>query len=186
MIKDIFDYLYYISEFIFNQIPILAELYIRFHTPSVKKEIKLFHLKRSDNIMHIGCGAIPYTCIIIANEVQACVLGIDKKFKAVDKAAAFIKKYKVSDMIKIETGDGKIYDISGFDVVIISYGIDHQDLVLRHVFNSMRDGGRIILRSSTAKKNKYIDTVVKKFSICNIRLLLTQESFLIVKKKNQK
>lgn len=185
MIKDIFVYLYFIFEFLFSQIPILAELYIRFHTPSVKKEIMLFHLTKSDNIVHIGCGAIPYTCIIIADEVQACVLGIDNKNKVVDKAVAFVKKYNVSDMIKIERGDGKIYDISDFDVVIISYGIDNQDLVLRHVFNSIKDGGRIILRRSTKKKIKYIDTIVKEFSICKIRLLLTQESVLIVK-KNQK
>ena len=185
MIKEILNYLYYTYEFHFNHIPILAEFYIRFHTPSVKKEIRLFHLTKSDKIVHIGCGTIPYTAIVIANEVQACVLGIDNRSKVVDKAAAFLKKYKALDSIKIEIGEGTLYDVSGFDVVIISYGIDHQDLVLRHVFDSMKDGGRIILRRSTAKKNKYIDSIVKKFSFCNIRLLLTQESILIVK-KNQK
>jgi len=182
MLKEIFDSLYYIIEYLFNRITILAEFYIRFHAPSVKKEIKLFHLTKSDKIVHIGCGAIPYTCIVIANEIQASVLGIDNKFKVVNKADSIVKKYKVSDIVKIERGDGKIYDVSSFDVVIISYGIDHPDLVLRHVFDLVKDGTRIILRKSTKTINDMMNSIVKEFSVDRVRLLLTQESLLIIKK----
>ncbi|MCK5031862.1 MAG: hypothetical protein KAR64_10385, partial [Thermoplasmatales archaeon] len=60
--------------------------------------------------------------------------------------------------------------------------VDGQDLVLRHIIDSMKNGARLILRRSTTECNSYIDSIVKEFSICSIRLLLTQESVLIVKR----
>ena len=182
MIKKFLDYLYYIFEILSNYIPFFAELYIKYHSPSVKKEIEMSRLSQSDKVLHIGCGAIPYTSIVIAREINTDIVGIDHKPRIVKVANDYIKRYNLSDMIRIERGNGKTYDVSDFDVVIISYGIIDQDLVLRHVTDSMKDGARIILRRSTAEKDDYIDSVVNEFSVSSIRLLLTQKSVLIVKK----
>ncbi|MHA1193000.1 MAG: class I SAM-dependent methyltransferase [Promethearchaeota archaeon] len=182
MIKKFLDYLYYSFEIFSNYIPFLAKLYIKFHAPSVKKEIKMLNLSSSDRILHIGCGAIPYTSIGISREIDAEIVGIDCNPRVVDIATDYLKRYNLSNMVKIEIGDGKTYSISGFDVIILSYGIDGQDLVLRHAIDSMKKGARIILRRFTTERDNYIDSIVKEFSVCSIKLLLTQESILIVKK----
>jgi precorrin-6B methylase 2 len=159
-------------------------LYIKIHEPSIKKEIEMSKLSQSDKILHIGCGAIPYTLIVIVKEIGVSVLGIDYKSRIVDLANNYLKRFNLSDMIRIETGEGQKYDASGFNVVIISYGIEIQEVVLHHILDSVKDGTRIILRRSTLKKNDYIDSIVKKYSTDSLKLLLTQESILLVKKNN--
>ena len=182
MIKKFLDYLYYVYEFLYQYIPFSSWSYIRFHQPSVKKEIGMFQLSQSDKVLHIGCGAIPYTSIVIARETNVQVLGIDNNSRIVDLATSYLKRHNLADKVRIEMGDGQNYDVSSFDVIIISYGVADQDLVLRNVLEAAKDEARIILRKSTAKKNDYIDSIVKDLSTCSLRLLLTQESILIVKK----
>lgn len=182
MIKKLLDYLYYIYEILYQHVPFFLLIYIKIHEPSVKKEIEMIQLSQSDRVLHIGCGAIPYTSMVIARETGAHIVGIDYKSRIVDLANSYIKRKNLLNMIRIELGDGQNYDASGFNVVIISYGIDVQDLVLRHVLESVKDGTRIILRKSRAKKNDNINSIVKGFSTDSLRLLLTQESVLIIKK----
>jgi len=182
MIKKFLDHLYYTSEIFSNYVPFFSKLYIKFHESSVKKEIEMSNLSSSDRILHIGCGAIPYTSLVLSREINSKIVGIDCNPHVVDIANDYLKRYNLSNMIKIEMGDGKTYDVSGFDSIILSYGVDGQDLVLRHVIDSMKNGARLILRRSTTERNSYIDSIVKEFSICSIRLLLTQESVLIVKR----
>jgi protein-L-isoaspartate O-methyltransferase len=157
-------------------------MYIRYHKNAVKKEINCLHLSRSDRVLHIGCGAIPYTSIIIAQEIKAYVVGIDNKSIIVNLAKEFIKKNHLLNIVSIELGDGQNVDVSNFDVIIISYGVVNQDLVLKHVYESLDKNARIILRKSKTDKNKYINLIINKFSTHQIQLLLTQESVLIVKK----
>ena len=182
MIKEVLDHLYYTFEIISNNIPFIAKLYIKFHKFSVKKEIEMLNLSPSNKILHIGCGAIPYTSIILSREVNSKIVCIDYNPHVVGIANDYLKRYNLSNMIKIEMGDGKIYNVSGFDNIILSYGIDDQDLVLKHVIDSMKNGARLILRRSTTEHNSYTDSIVREFSVYSIRLLLTQESVLIVKK----
>jgi len=182
MIKEVLDHLYCTFEIFSNNIPFFAKLYIKFHKSSVKKEIEMLNLLSSDKILHIGCGAIPYTSIVLSREVNSKIVGIDYNPHVVGIANDYLKRYNLSNMIKIEIGDGKIYNVSGFDSIILSYGVDGQDLVLKHVIDSMKNGARLILRRSTTEHNSYIDSIVKEFSVCSIRLLLTQESVLIVKR----
>ena len=186
MIKTFLDYLYFTFEIFCYHIPFFAKLFIKIHSPSVKKEIEMSNLSSSDKILHIGCGAIPYTTIVISKETDAKIVGIDKESRIVNIATDFVRKYNISDIVKIEIGNGKTHNVSDFDVIILSYGIDRQDLVLKHVFNSVKKGSRILLRRSISKKEDYIDSIVKNYSVNRTRLLLTQESVLIVKKDQKK
>ncbi len=181
MLKKILDKLYYIYEIISINISFFAILYLKFHKPSVKKEIQMAGLKKQDKILHIGCGAIPYTSIILTNELDTSIVGIDIHQNVVDKASDFLKKLKKSNKILIKVGDGKNFDISSFNVIILSYGIKRQDLVLKHVFESEEKGTKIILRRPITESNNYIDDIIEKYGIDKIRSLLTQESILIMK-----
>jgi precorrin-6B methylase 2 len=182
MIKRFIDSLYFLFEFFFNFFPFFTELYIKFHECSVIKEIELANISRSDKILQIGCGAIPYTSVVIARETNAKVIGIDNKQSIVNVASRCIKRYNLSNIIKIKFGDGRNYDASDFDVFIISYGVLYQDLILDHVINSMKNKARIILRRLKIKNNEYICSTFKNFLVCSIKLLLNQESILFVKK----
>jgi protein-L-isoaspartate O-methyltransferase len=183
MIKTFLDQLYYAYEVFSHYLPFFAEAYVKFHEPSVKKEIVMLQLSSSDKVLHIGCGAIPYTSIVIAREIGAQVTGIDHKLRVVMLSMHCIKQRKLLDLVAIKKEEGKTCDVSGFDVIIISYGIANQDVVLQHVLDSSKAGSRILLRRSTAKNHTALDALVKELSIDSIRVLLTQESILIVKKE---
>lgn len=182
MIKKLLDYLYSKYEILSTRVSFFAWVYIKFHERSVKKEIKMIGLSQTDNVLHIGCGAIPYTSIILSKETNAKITGIDKKPGVVDVANYHLRKHNLLDKITIEYGKGDSYDVSKFNIVIISYGISSQDVVLKHVMGSTKKGTKIILRRFAAEKNDYIDSIVKTSSVCSKRLLLTQNSILIVKK----
>jgi precorrin-6B methylase 2 len=139
-------------------------------------------ISKSDKILHIGCGAIPYSLIIISNEINAEVIGIDNQPRSINLAKKFLTKYKIYNKIHVEIESGETYNVSNFDVILISYGIGNAEMVLKNVFNNLKKDGKILLRKSLTEKNDYVDTIIKKYSIKKKRLLLTQESVLIVKK----
>ena len=66
IIKKTLDYVYYFTEILFYRIPFMAKLYIRLHTPAVKKEIALSNISESDKratissfhgmAVHLGSG----------------------------------------------------------------------------------------------------------------------------------
>ena len=84
MFKKSLDKLYYIYESIFVYISFFSFLYLKFHKPAVLKEINMLDVKKGDKILHIGCGAIPYSLIILSNETNAEeILGIDNQDKSI-------------------------------------------------------------------------------------------------------
>jgi len=182
MFKKFLDRIYYIYEIISTNISFFSFLYLKFHEPAVKKEIKMADISKSDKILHIGCGAIPYTSIIISEEHDGEITGIDNQLRSITLANKLLNRLNLSKKIHIEIGAGETYNISNFDVIIMSYGIGKPEMVLRNVFENLKKDGKIILRIPITKKNDYIDSIIQKNSIKKIGLLLTQESVLIVKK----
>lgn len=180
MIKKLLDWLYYFFELFANHNMLFTKMYIKFHTYSVKKEIEMAGLKKEDKILHIGCGSIPYTLIILSDVLKTKVVGIDNNQKVVDNARNLLKKFEKYDSIIIDKADGVKYNILSFNVIIISYGINQHDLVLKHVINSAYKKSKVIIRGSNLEKNKYIDKIVEKYYTKKIRLLLTQDSILLV------
>ena len=182
MFKKIIDWLYYFFEFFGNHNMFFAKMYIYYHKSSVLKEIKLADLKSTDRILHIGCGAIPYTSIILSEETNARIVVIDRQKKVVDHAKKFVKRLGLENKIIIQKQSGETIDISKFNVVFLSYGVIDTDGVLKNVFEKIEKNGKIILRKPVSSHNEYVDSIISKYAVDRIKLLLAQESILIVKK----
>jgi len=180
MIKKILDWLYYFFELFANHSMFFTKMFIKFHTYSVKKEIQMAGLTKKDKILHIGCGAIPYTLIVLSDVLKTKVVGIDNNQKVVNNARNLLKKFEKYDSIIVDKADGVGYNISSFNVIIISYGINSPELVLKHVIDSSYKKSKVIIRGSNLEKNEDIDKIVVKYYKNKISVLLTQESILIV------
>jgi precorrin-6B methylase 2 len=152
---------------------------MRIHEPSVKKEINMAGIHPTDNVLHIGCGAIPYSLLILSKETQAHITGIDNQTRSITSAKKFITDH---NNIHIEQASGETYDVSTYDVILISYGIGDIEAVLKNALQHLKTNGKIILRKPITETTDYIDSVIKKYSIKKLKLLLSQESFLILKK----
>jgi len=179
MFKKSLDQLYNIYEIIFTNISFFSFLYMKLHEPSVKKEINMAEIKPSDKFLHIGCGAIPYSLIIFSKETHAQITGIDNQTRSITYAKKFVADYR---NIHVEQASGETYNVSAFDVILISYGIDDIETVLKNALQHLKNNGKIILRKPMTQTTDYINSVIGKYSIKKLKLLLSQESFLIMKK----
>ena len=179
MFKKFLDQLYNIYEIIFTNISFFSFLYMKFHEPSVKKEINMAEISPSDKFLHIGCGAIPYSLIIFSKETHTQITGIDNQTRSINHAKKFIADYQ---NIRVEKASGETYDVSPFDVILISYGVGDIEAVLKNTLQNLKNNGKILLRKPITETTEYIDSVLKNYSIKKLKLLLTQESYLIMKK----
>jgi len=179
MFKKLLDKLYNIYEIIFTNISFFSFLYLKLHEPSVKKEIAMADVHPSDKVLHIGCGAIPYSLIIFSKETHAQITGIDNQSRSITSAEKYIKKYK---NIHVQKAAGETYDVSSFEIILISYGVGDIEAVLKNALEHLKNNGKIILRKPITETTDYIDSVLATYSIKKLRLLLTQESYLLVKK----
>jgi precorrin-6B methylase 2 len=180
MFKKFIDQIYNIYEKIFTNISFLSFLYMKFHEPSVKKEINMAEISQADKILHIGCGAIPYSLIIFSKETHTQITGIDNQTRSIAHAKKFIADDK---NIHVEKASGETYDVSPFDVVLISYGVGDIEAVLKNTLQHLKNNGKVILRKPITETTEYIDTVLESYSIKKIKLLLSQESYLLMKKQ---
>lgn len=184
MFKKILDHLYYQYEMMAQLIPIFAKLYIMVHRPSVIKEIEMSNLTKSDKIIQVGSGAIPYTLVIINKKLDIPVTGIDVKKEAVNKARYFIRNFNLENKINIEQGNGTRYDFSGYNFILISYGAKDTEKLLENVLRTSSENAKILFRKSTAENTDELEDILKKYRTKRKKMLLTQESILIY--KNQK
>jgi precorrin-6B methylase 2 len=138
------------------------------------------NVKPTDKVLQIGCGAIPYSLRIFSQETHAQVTGIDNQPRSIEKAKRFIGDNK---NIHLEQASGETYDVSTFDVILISYGVGDIEAVLKNTFHHLSNNGRIILRKPITESTQYIDRILKEHATAKMKLLLSQESYIIMKQK---
>ncbi|UCD14204.1 MAG: class I SAM-dependent methyltransferase [Thermoplasmatales archaeon] len=138
-----------------------------------------------NKVLFIGSGIIPYEAILIAEETKAKVVGIDNSMKTLKFAQSYINKKGLTDMIKIEYGDGLNYPIQDFDVIFIAINVWPIDSILKHIYYHMKDDAKVMCKSF---KNDIADVLKLeglhgKFSVKWVLKNPQSKSFLL--KKNR-
>jgi len=132
----------------------LHRAYLDIYDDMTDNEIKLANISKDDKILHIGCGSLPASCILIAKKIGASITGIDNNLKSVKYAQLCIKKYNLIDKIEIKFSDARNFPFEKFDVIFVSQGISPQKKILKNIANKMKNNSRIIFRSISNKKNE--------------------------------
>jgi precorrin-6B methylase 2 len=101
-------------------------------------------------ILHVGCGSIPASSILLAQKTKGVILGIDKDDYAVKQAKKFISHTNPSKHLEIKKGGPLDFDLCLFDVILISQGIVPKKQVLKALSTKITDEQIIILRSFSA------------------------------------
>ncbi len=127
---------------------------LRDHHPIVAKEIELAAIKEKTNVLHIG-GGIPYTAVIITRATGAEVVSLEMDAKIVATAQRWIRDRKFEDKIKIIFANGTNFNVSGFDVIILSLNVAPKEKILSNIFNTCGEKTKIIYRSA----RKPMDTI---------------------------
>lgn len=125
----------------------LSGFYSKVFSRRVIREIQSVRIGKDDNVLHIGCGAVPYTSEIIARYTGAKVVAIDNDPKMVIKARSYIKKKRIPN-VQIEYGDGANFPLEKFNVIYISLGVHPLTAILTKIIKGGKKK-RIIFRVST-------------------------------------
>lgn len=133
--------------------------YINLYEKMTMEEFQMVNIKPSDRVIHIGCGPIPNTLVILAKNIPANYIGIDRDIQAVEMAREIVKKYNLN--IKVEYGDALKYPIKDFDVIIISFGVEPHNKIFERIKNDAKEDARIIYR----KQYDFLDFIYGKRSI---------------------
>jgi len=152
--RTILCYEYSFLELLSVKIKFFENLLIKWRTPVFLKEIKMASVTSKDKILHIGCGIFPTAAIVIAEKTKAQVVGIDNNKIALKFAKKFVEKKGLSDLIKIEFGDGTNYPLKDFDLIFISINVWPIESVLRHLSSNMKKDAKIVCRGEEKDKEK--------------------------------
>jgi hypothetical protein len=147
-LKKLSDSSFILGEKILVNFPFFIEYYTRFYKEMVENEIQMTNITSKDNILHIGCGPIPATSILISEKTGAKVVAIDKALKSVKKAEYLVKNYFKSDNLEVICADGLVFPTKDFDVIILSDGINKLDEILSNISKMINCDTRIIFRKN--------------------------------------
>ncbi len=132
---------------------LISETSLAAHYSIVEKEIELAKIREKTNVLHIG-GGIPYTAAIIAHSTGAGVTSLEMDSKIVDTARRWIKNRKLEDKIKVIFANGTNFNVSDFDVIILSLNVAPKEKILSNIFNTCGAKTKIIYRSARRPLDK--------------------------------
>jgi precorrin-6B methylase 2 len=141
-----FNYFWKAIDFIACKIKRFAKLYEDTISKEYIREVKLFNISESNNILHIGCGSYPVSAITLSQINGSKVVGIDRDPRAIEQAKKVINKKNLQDKISINIGDGRNYPIKEFDTIIISGCSVPKIEILNYIFNEAKLNCKIIVR----------------------------------------
>jgi precorrin-6B methylase 2 len=172
-------------ELLASRINFFDQILTRWRAPVFLQEIKLLNISSEDNVLHVGCGALPSASVFIAQKKNVPVTGIDNNIIAVRLARTYIQKKHLSHQVTIQFGDGLTYPIQNFDVIFIAINVWPIDSVLTHLAETMKPTARILCKGShhdvaTLLAKKDFQT---RFSVITHLQHQKTESFLLTRKK---
>ena len=112
------------------------------------KEFSITPIPDNAKVLIIGCGSLPHTMIILGLEKKWKITGIDIDPKAVKKAKSMIKKYKLKGEIEIIQNNGLTVDLTGYDLIVVSYDVQPKDKMLERIIKDMDDKTLILYRTT--------------------------------------
>lgn len=133
--------------------------------PIIKKEGEAAGLCEEDTFLQIGSGSMPYTAYIIASITGAKVDGIDIDRLALRNAEKFAEIYgkEFQGNVDITYGDGADYDVSEYDCIMISLGVEGLEKVFKNIVDNGKKDVRILYREVTRYNNE--DVVPSYFEV---------------------
>ncbi len=152
--KKLHDRMFIFIEKILSKL--FAKAYINFFEKAIIEEFEMVKIKEDDRVLHIGCGPLPNTLVSLAKNIKAIYTGIDRDSEAVEIARKIVSKYNLD--IKIEEGNALSYNLSDFDIIIVSFGVEPYNEVFERIRKNCKKNAKIVCR----KQWDLLDTIFGK------------------------
>jgi tRNA1(Val) A37 N6-methylase TrmN6 len=115
----------------------------------VDLEIEMADISDNKKILHIGCGSIPATAILLAKKTNNSITAIDNDYSSTERAKKTINFFNLKDKISIIHSDGYNFSINNFDIIILSLGINPGYKIMKRISNLITKDIKLIYRTSS-------------------------------------
>jgi len=134
-------------EFIGSRRPGFGRLYHRlFYQAMVERELFLSGLGPGRRVLHVGCGAFPFTALTLAGEGHN-VHAVDHDPQAVEAAGRIVASSGLQDKIQLIRASGETLDCSSYDAVWVSFCISPRHRCIKNLLATLQPGARIVYRN---------------------------------------
>jgi len=157
-LKKLVDFGFIIIEKIVVKLNKLLLIYLDFNEKMIENEIKLAKISKDDKILHIGCGPIPVTSILLAKKIGANITAIDNDFFSVKQALVCLSKFNISNNVQIKHAEADTFPVQMFDLIIISQGVTPYYETLNHIAKSIKPNARVIFRTSSTSNGELFES----------------------------
>jgi len=124
----------------------IGNIYTAFFRRMTINEFRMADIQPGHRVLHVGCGSVPNTLLILAEAYEASYAGLDRDTSAVARAREMVRDYELDEHVTIEEGDALAVDYAGFDLIILSLGVEPRNAILAAMRNGMEDDAKIVAR----------------------------------------
>ena len=124
----------------------LTGLYSRPYAPVVQNEIELAQITSADRVLSIGCGAVPFTALLVARMTGARVTAVDRDPVAARLAEACVARCGLADQVQIVCCDAADAVPGAVDVAIVALQAEPKGEILSALFAANPPLQRVIVR----------------------------------------
>ncbi len=135
--------------------PILQAFCKMYYNKAVQKEVNLASIKKSDRVLCIGGGPLPWTALEIAKRTGAKVDVIDVDTRAIFFAKQAVERFQLSQQIEISYASGQEVDPSQYSVIHVALQARPHDKILKNILGKSKLGTRVLMRYPHDKLNKF-------------------------------
>lgn len=136
---------------------LLAGLYSLPYKKVVQREVELARITSRDRVLNVGCGAIPFTAIHVANLTGAQVWAMDRDGEAVEHARFCLKKMGMTGQIQVIEGDASLCIPSNFTAAIVALQAEPKALILDNMLSSALQESRLVFRHPCLSYESHYD-----------------------------
>ncbi len=120
--------------------------YNTFYKRLIAREIQAADLTAGGNILHVGCGPMPYTSLALARSGKK-VTALDIDSESAVQARKAVASAGLSSQITVHESDGLNFDPSTFDGIWISLHVSPKDKIVPVLLSKMKPGAVLIIRN---------------------------------------
>ncbi|AFG37257.1 class I SAM-dependent methyltransferase [Spirochaeta africana] len=140
-------------------LPIAVRWYSAPYESIVQREIDLASITEHDRVLQIGCGAIPFTAIHLAQKTGARVTALDIDPTAVAIARRVIAAAGLEALVKIRCGDGCRVDASDCTVALVALQARPKQEILQNLLDTIPTGSRLVFRAPAPRFAAQYDAI---------------------------
>lgn len=129
----------------FHENPLFFRMYSLPYRGVIKREIELADLSGKETVLNVGCGALPFTAVQIAERTNKKVYALDKEKKSFEAARELIKTLGLEESIKVLKRDGTDPIEIDFDAAFVSLQVHPKRKVIDNL-SGLKSSTKLIVR----------------------------------------